>query len=459
MTYATPDLTLSEVTPGGELDLENALPYEREKNILWNPLFWVCLLMAGSAYKQLRFSIGGMSFHPYMFALGLLIFRAIPRLHRFPGRIGRPASLFLFLYVLSLIQGTSFIVQLVKIGVMAVTLILFAASVRSKEDFIAGAYGLGACAAILCVKGFIRGVGEFGSINPIEGAQKNAFSLFYLPALTICLHLLTTQMVRLNRKTVLACIVTLIFGGIALSKNRSGWLASGALLLLVFGTNRARFKMLFFIGIGFALALIIAKVVLSEAEYVYERDAANEERSDMVRFHLFERAVMIGLQHPMLGVSPTRLTRMLGTTVLQVEEDGIDCHNLTGYLLGGCGVFTFAAFCLFAFSMGKPPKRVRAPDATPMMRSSSRVLTLLTCVWILRAQFQEDVIFSPTFTSGLGLCIGFCIATGVYGKDPAFIQPEYVPDPEPRRMEEDWEELSPHQSNGPAGRPLLDPDF
>ena len=67
-------------------------------------------------------------------------------------------------------------------SVMALTLLLVVVSVRSKEDFVAGALGLGMCAMILCIRGFIRGPGSFGSINPIEGSQKNAFSLFYLPA-------------------------------------------------------------------------------------------------------------------------------------------------------------------------------------------------------------------------------------------------------------------------------------
>ena len=210
--------------------------------VLLSPLFWVSLTTIGSAYKSLRFEVSGMAFHPYMLALVPLMFRALPSLPRFPARIGRPGALFLLLYIVSLIQGTSFLIQLVKIIVMMITFVLIALSVRSMNDFLAGALGLGIGTVILCVRGFIRGPGAFGSINPIEGSQKNAFSLFYLPALTICLYLLFSPLLRINRKMIFALIVTVIFAGIALSRNRSGWLASGVIVLLLFGTHRHRLR-------------------------------------------------------------------------------------------------------------------------------------------------------------------------------------------------------------------------
>jgi hypothetical protein len=429
---------MSQIAIPGEYYEHDDTPFiiEKESNLFWNPIFWVCLMMAGSAYKQLRFEIGGMAFHPYMFTLGLLVFRALPRLTHFPARIGRPAALFFLLYTLSLIQGTGFVVQLVKISVMAFTFILIALSVRTREDFIAGAYGLGACAGALCVKGFIRGVEEFGSINPIEGSQKNAFSLYYLPALTLCLFLLSAGIVRLNRKIILATIVTFIFAGIVLSKNRSGWLASGALVAMLMAMNRGRVKMMIFFGVAAGIAMIIASIVLSEAENLQIRDATNAERSDQLRIQLVVRAITIGLQNPVLGVSPTRLTRMLGS-IVTVSEEGVDCHNLTGYLIGGCGLFTFGAFCLFVFSMLVPPRQARRVNDR-LIRDSIRVLSLIVCVWILRAQFQEDVIFSPTFTGALGLCVGFCICSGVYDPIPGASRIDYVPE----EMQEEEEHLT-----------------
>ncbi len=450
-------MAIITATQGSEQEFSTSLPYERESTIIWNPLFWVCLLMAGSAYKQLRFEVAGMAFHPYVLAMSFLVFRALPRLHHFPGRIGRPGMLFLLLYVMSLVQGTTFLIQLVKIGVMAVTFVIIALSIRSKEDFIAGAFGLGACAGALCIKGFIRGVGNFGSINPIEGSQKNAFSLYYLPALTICLYLLMSGMVRLNRKTILACIVTLIFSGIALSKNRSGWLAAGALILLLLGTNRARLKMMVFVGFAFLVAFGVARIVLSEANDVQDRDTENAAKSDSLRIQLFERAVIIGLQHPLLGVSPTKLTQMLGSSVAKVEEEGIDCHNLTGYLIGGCGFLTFGAFCLFTYAMGFPPKRARLGAASRLMKESSRILSLLTIVWLLRAQFQEDVLLSPTFTAGMGLCVGFCISSGVYKKGaPTPEVEEYLADAEP--LDDDRWQTASHTVPKTGNRPLLGND-
>lgn len=393
---------------------EHAPPDRRRIGRVWaNPIFWTSLATVGSAFRDLRFEMAGMAFHPYMLALFLLVFRALPRIHNFPGRIGRPGGLFLLLFICSLIQGNSFLVQLTKISVMAMTLVIVAVSVKSFDDFVAGATGLGICAAILCVRGIMRGPGNFGSINPIDGAQKNAFSLFYLPALTLCLYLVFSDLLPFRRKTVLAPIIALIFAGIILSRNRSGWLTSGILVLLVFSTNPRRIRVAAFIAIVAGMAFLIADVATYEADVIYERDAANAAQSDQLRMQLIIRALTIGFQNPLLGVSPTKLTRELGA-IEKVDEQGIDCHNLPGYLIGGSGLFTFGAFCLFAFAMLRPPRRFSSTSTDPFALQSARILSTLVVVWLIRAQFQEDVLFSSTFTVALGLCIGLCIISGVY---------------------------------------------
>ena len=403
----TPDLDIPE-----EFDSSGG---QKVYGIVWNPLFWTCLAMAGSAFLSLRFEVAGMAFHPYMVLLFPLMFRALPRIHLFPARIGRPAGLFLFLYVLSLIQGTGFVIQLTKISVMALTFVLIAVSVRSPSDFVAGACGLAACAAILCIRGYMRGIGNFGSINPIEGSQKNAFSLFYLPALALCLYLVFSDDLTIRTRTFLALTIALMFSAIALSKNRSGWLTTGVLLLLVFGTNRNRIRVAVFVGLLASLAFIAADIITTEAHVTYERDATLEAQSDNLRLQLIIRAISIGFQHPLLGVSPTRLTRMLGT-IEKVGDEGIDCHNLTGYLIGGSGLFTFAAFCLFAFAMVRPPRRSSHTAGDSISGQSVRILTTMTIIWLVRSQFQEDVLFSATFNAGLALCVGLCNCTGVYDR-------------------------------------------
>src|SRR5258708_3902044 len=96
-----------------EMDVlgEHAPPVWRRAPKIWvNPIFWTSFATVGSAFRDLRFELAGMAFHPYMVALFLLVFRAVPRIHFFPGRIGRPGGLFLLLFVCSLIQGNSFLV-------------------------------------------------------------------------------------------------------------------------------------------------------------------------------------------------------------------------------------------------------------------------------------------------------------------------------------------------------------
>jgi O-Antigen ligase len=395
-----------------EDDLDLPLRGQETPSFL-NPLFWVMLATAGSAFNALRFELAGMAFHPYIFFLGLLVFRAVSRLHQFPARIGRPGMIFLLLYITSLIQGTSFLIQLSKISLMAITLVIIAVSVRSHDDFFAGALGLGIGIGVLCIRGMAQGPGSFGSINPIDGVQKNAFSLYYLPALTLCLYLLFSGQLTLQRRLILAALVTLIFAAIALSKNRSGWLTSGLLLLLLFSTNQHRFRLAAFLAIASILAYLVASFVTSEADTVYERDAINSAQSDQLRLELILNALVIGLQHPLLGVSPTKLGYSL-STLLQVNEKSIDCHNLTGYLIGGSGFLTFGTFCFFVLAMLRPPRAFQTAGVDPIAKRSTRILAIMTAIMIVRSQFQEDVLFSATFTAGLGLCIGLCICTGVY---------------------------------------------
>ncbi len=301
--------------------------------------------------------------------------------------------LFYLLFVVSLIQGTSFLIQLTKISVMAITFVVIAVSVRSPDDFLAGALGLASCAGALVIRGYFRGLGNFSSINPIEGSQKNAFSLFYLPALTLCLYLVFSDELSAQRRAFLALVITLIFSGIALSKNRSGWLSAGVLLFLVFGTNRQRIRILAVLVMLAGVSYIIADIVTAETDVVYERDITNEQQSDNLRIQLIMRALSIGFQHPLLGVSPSRLIRMLGT-IAKVDEEGIDCHNLTGYLIGGSGLLTFGAFCLFAFAMLFPPRGFHPPQAPPWLAKACACLLLLPLYGWCAAQFQEDVRFS-----------------------------------------------------------------
>jgi hypothetical protein len=297
---------------------------------------------------------------------------------------------------------------------MAITLVIVAVSVKSFDDFVAGAIGLGLCAALLCLRGLLRGPSSFGSINPIDGAQKNAFSLFFLPGLTLCLYLVFSELLPLHRKTLLAAIIALIFAGVALSKNRSGWLSAGLIVLLVFSNNRNRIRIAAFIAIVAGLAFVVADIATQEIEgYNYERDTINAAQSDQLRMELIAHALTIGFQNPLLGISPTRLTKQLGK-IESVGLQSIDCHNLTGYLIGGSGLFTFGAFCLFAYAMWRVPKRFLMRTTDPFAIQCARILSTMVVVWIVRAQFQEDVLFSSTFTIGLGLSIGLCVICGVY---------------------------------------------
>ena len=196
----------------------------RPQSLFFNPLLWVILCTAASAYQGLRAEWGGLFVHPYLLVSFLLVFRSLKRIHHFPSRIGRPALLFLGMFAIILIRDRNAGFYLLKMGAIIVTFVLVSLSVRTREDFMAGVFGLGLCVTLLSIKGMLRGVGHYASINPIEGTQKNAFSLYNLPAFAICLEVLQWPGLSVRRRLALIAMLTMTSGAILLSTNRSGWI-------------------------------------------------------------------------------------------------------------------------------------------------------------------------------------------------------------------------------------------
>lgn len=424
-------MALSGTGPGGPnpMNLNLTQPLEEEQGIadeevasaslalpILNPLLWVVLCTGASAYQDLRTEWGGLYFHPYLLVSFTLVFRAVRRLHAFPSRIARPAILFLGMIAFVLIRDRNAAFYLLKMAAIIVTFVLIALSVRSREDFFAGAFGLGLCVTILSIKGMMQGIGNYGSINPIEGTQKNAFSLYYLPAFTICLQVLQWPDLPLRRRLILGAMLVTISGAILLSTNRSGWLAGAFAVILVFSATKERVRIFLVLLVLTGFAFLIASIIRSNTSEIIERDAYNTEQSDILRWNLFTTALSQLQANPFFGVTPTRLRGAL-RMVPGVDSDAIDVHNLTGFLLGGFGVTTFLAFCLFCYAIIWPPPNLpRRCGPRDQRLLSYRLLRNVFLVWLLRAQFQEDALFSPPFCVSIALCAGLCISQGLYTK-------------------------------------------
>jgi hypothetical protein len=146
-------------------------------------LVLLSLLLVGSAYRILRIPIGGVLLHPYLVLLIPLFFLvAGPRISRFPRPILIALAGFEFLYISSIVFGNPSTDEILKIGAAGVTVITTALLVRTKEDFLVTVLAFSIAAAFLSIQNILSGGEVFGFGAGKALANKNAISLYLLPA-------------------------------------------------------------------------------------------------------------------------------------------------------------------------------------------------------------------------------------------------------------------------------------
>ena len=70
------------------------------------------------------------------------------------------------------------------------TVVIAAIVVRSSSDFRIAVLGLAVASTLLSIRGLVSGTGDVTGINPLEEvANKNAFSLYVLPAVLLASYL------------------------------------------------------------------------------------------------------------------------------------------------------------------------------------------------------------------------------------------------------------------------------
>ena len=206
-------------------------------------LSFLCLLLTASAVRSLRVPMGGLLVHPYLFFLVPLLFLVgPPRITGFPRRELTGLIAFEFFYILSIAMGRLSVDEILKIGAAGTTIVSTALLVRTKADFRAAVLALSIATTIVSIYNIISGGEMFGIGGEVDAtkviANKNAFSLYVLPALLLALNLLLDRTAPKTLRIILAACTLIMTVAIFSSGNRSGWLCAVCIGIMMYGRGR-----------------------------------------------------------------------------------------------------------------------------------------------------------------------------------------------------------------------------
>ena len=371
-------------------------------------LFLSGLAVAGTGFANLRPSVFGLHVHPYLIPIGLAFpFLLVSRIHKFPTNTLFGMLIFTSIYIFSTLISGLGSPETPKILVGMITIVVAALLIRSRADFIAGALGLSIAVGILSFRG-LTAEGD-AAAGAIDLTNKNAFSLFALPATFFSCFIALNYDTKQWVKAIL--LLTAIASTVAIfsSQNRSGYL--GIMLIgLMLLRNRKFFGLLLVLVIATAATVAISKLGTADvAQARIERTFEGNIDSDRDRLALFLTSLQIGLENPIIGVSPEGLTFELARRVMP-KLPYVDPHNVFASVFGGCGIICFSALLYTGWSICNILPAKRIVDEKDMFYRQSRSLArMLVILWCVRGLFTREILYNPSFCLALGMVIGLCL--------------------------------------------------
>jgi O-antigen ligase len=364
--------------------------------------------LAASAMPFLRIPVGSAMVHPYLIPLVVVLAASLGQIERVPrGVLG-----FLFLvgalYLMAVSRDGTFVGETLKIVASGVTLVTAAMLLRTRADFALACLALAAAGAIISIRGFMGGSIAGEGINPFKGlANKNAYSLFALPALLVAGYQIFNPAVRRRAKLILGVLAFITVVGLFSTANRSGWL--GVLLIAVMlGTRGRSLRGVVLVGfLGVTSYFLIERFGNPDLIQSKITQTQTGYQSDTKRRDLIYDAVSVGLRNPFLGVGHDALTRQIGRRMI---ERPIETHNVFAHLIGATGFLTTFAFAGLGWALWRRPRR----RPTPEQKSARGLLRMMLVLWIVRGMFTHEILYSPGFAMGIGLALGLCLVEGEY---------------------------------------------
>lgn len=370
-------------------------------------LFIVGFSLAGSGFSLLRINFLGLRVHTYLMVVGAFFpLLAVTRLHLIPSKVLFELTAFASLYFVTTIPGGVDYGEGIKIFAAVATIITMAMLVRSRNDFVAGVLGMCLAVGVLAVKGLESDIGATAGLEVMQETNRNAYSLYALPAILLGSHVLIRgkhdsiiYKVLIGGSILVSCIVIL------LSLNRSGWLGIGLIIIMMLRARSLKAAVIFTV-VGGLVGAILFTVFSTQSIQNRVLDTRYGLKSDSLRWQLFVTSMSIGLENPLLGVSPQELPFELARK-LGEKNAYISPHNMYAHIAGGSGYVALFLLLHIGYMLAtrKPqfPLDISSQIGFRHARSAMRMLLVL---WFVRAAFTNEIIYSPGFCMAIGLALG-----------------------------------------------------
>lgn len=385
-------------------------------------LFVTSLLVVGSGFTIMRPEVMGLAVHPYLIPLALAFpLVLMSRIAEFPVRVLVVLLVFTSMYWFSVVNGTSVAVgEVFKTTCAVVTIVTCALLVRRRGDFVAGALGLSIAIALLAAHG-LQAESKLG-VEAMQGANKNSYSLFALPAILmagyICLHFKTVPV--LFKGIFVACTLPAL-AAIFMSGNRSGYLGAALVGFMLFWDRRGR-GMLLVAAIVAAVAFWVVQFGSTAILDQRIKQTMEGNRSDEYRIAIFEACVRIGLENPIIGVSPQELPKEIGRRTSRAgvfHSSVIEAHNVFVHVFAGSGIICFTALLAVGWTLcaWKPRRGPKILGKDDPFRDARKLMRMMVILWVVRGMFTREILYNPSFNIALGLVIGLCMLAEVARRD------------------------------------------
>ncbi len=398
----------------GQLPLNNPGVGKAQASLAGLSLTGVVLFICGlsvvaSGYMSLRPIIFGRALHPILIPLAASFpFVVMARIHEFPPRILISLTLFCGIYLASIFNGGFSLSEILKLTSVYVTIVSTALLVRKRGDFVAGALGLTIAVALLAA----RGMSAESSVDAVmEGANKNSYSMFALPAMLltsfVCMRMKSTS--KLIKLTMLACIVLSLLV-IFLGGNRSGYVGAILIALMVFWDQRGRGMVLVAMVIGI-LVVLITQFGNTDTFDRRMQQTLEGNKSDDLRIRLLQVNLEIALENPILGISPEQVPFEIANRIGVGRSGGyFFSHNVIANVMSGSGLLCLALLFAIGWSLWSPyPKSNFIRGQCPALFDGRRLTRMMAALWFVRGQFTHEILFNPAFNFAIGLSIGLLI--------------------------------------------------
>lgn len=206
---------------------------------------------------------------------------------------------------------------------------------------------------------------------------------------------------------VLSLALFVILISMFLSGNRSGWLGLLVIFIAMLVITGLRPRAILFSLVILGLTYVAIGQYASDIVERKREQTTSGYSSDIGRRMLMVESMRVGLEHPFLGVGMDELHRQLALR-LEANRFGIfkmDSHFLPGYLFGATGIFTTVLFA--AFMIRLTHRRKDMVGSYVAVKQARLLVVSFVILFVVRSLFSREILYSPTFLSGLGLVFGY----------------------------------------------------